>query len=103
MATFTSIFVPGGPGSDASYTVAGTTAGATKTLGNRTIFAINATGDITIIFFNAANAKVPAATNFRIPANVVAVYDLSDYYDSYAVYNAGATTVTVYTQLLNRG
>ena len=99
MATFTSIFVPG---ADATYTVAGTTAGATKTLGKRSLFAINATGDINIVFFNAANAIVPTASNYRIPSGVTAVYDLSDFYDSYAVYNPGASTINVWTQILNR-
>lgn len=100
MATFTSIFVPG---ADATYTVNAGAASGTKTPGIRTLFAINATGDVNIIFFNAANAKTPTASNFRIPAGVIAVYDLSDYYDSYAVFNAGTSAVTVWTQTLNRG
>lgn len=99
MATFTSIFVPG---NDGNYTVSATTAGATQTLGPRTIFAINATGDVNIVFFNAANPKTPTAANFRIPAGVIATYDLSDFYDSYAVFNNGASTVTVWHQRLNR-
>ena len=99
MATFTSIFVPG---SDKEYTVAATTADSGQTLGKRSLFAINATGDINIVFYNAANAKVPSAANFRIPGGVTAVYDLSDFYDSYAVYNAGASTITVWHQILNR-
>ena len=100
MATFTSIFVPG---ADGTFTVGATSAGATVTLGKRTIFAITSPAAFSIIFFNAANAKVPTASNFQVPANMVAVYDLSDYYDSFAVFNNTASTITVWYQTLNRG
>jgi hypothetical protein len=101
VATFTSIFVPGPVGTDGTQTVGAASAGTAVKLGNRTLFAINATADINIIFFNAANVKTPTASNFRIPSGVVAVYDLSDYYDSFNIYStAGAV---VYWQTLNRG
>lgn len=102
MATFTSIFVPGGPSTDGTGTVTAGAATSTITLGEKIIFAINATVDVNIIFFNAANAKVPTASNFRIPAGVVATYDLSDYYDSFALFNNGASNGTYWYQILSR-
>lgn len=99
MATFTSIFVPA---KDGTGTAAGTSASTGVTLGNNILFAINSTSDLNIVFYNAANPKVPTAANFRIPANMVAVYDLSQYYDSFAVYNASGSSITFWWQVLCR-
>ena len=101
MATQTAIFVPGGPTTDGTQTISATSAGTAVKLGNRAIFAINCTADMNIIFFNAANPKTPTASNFRIPANIIAVYDLSDYYDSFNVYSTAGGVM--YYQLLNKG
>lgn len=100
MAIFTSIFPPAGAATHLS--VNATSSSAKQTLGGkRFLFAINADQDITIKFGYDAAGVTAAATDFRIPAGVVATWDTGQF-DSFAVYNLSASTANVYIQPLSR-
>ena len=105
MASQTSIFIPSTSGAstttDLSATLATVTASAEIVMSESRLFAINATGDINIIFGNAG-VKTPTASNFRVPANTTAVYDLGINSDRIRLFNAGGSTITYYIQFLNR-
>jgi hypothetical protein len=105
MATFTSIFVPVGGATlnsttaDLSGTISGTSSTGEIVLNRYTIFAVNATGDINI---RCGNSGMPAAaaTDFRIPAGVVATYAVPEQWDRIRLYNAAGTSVTYWIQPL---
>lgn len=103
MATFTSIFTPKGGStgasttSDINGTIATVTSSAEIVLNRYTIFAINATGDVNIRFGNAG-MPAAAATDFRIPAGVVATYQIPAQYDRIRLFNAGGGTITYWIQ-----
>lgn len=105
MAVFTSIFCPvggstaGSTTADISGTLTATTSTAEIILGRYTIFAINANADINI---RCGNSGMPAAaaTDFRIPAGVVATYSVPEQWDRIRLYNATAGGLTYWIQPL---
>jgi hypothetical protein len=107
MAIFTGIFVPVGGSTatsataDLSSTITTSTSSAEIVLGRYSIFAINATGDINI---RCGNSGMPAAaaTDFRIPAGVVATYQVPQQWDRIRLYNAGGSTITYWIQPLRQ-
>lgn len=107
MAIFTSIFVPAGGSTAGAATadVNGTiTAGASSAeiiLSRYQLFAINATGDINIRFGNSG-MPAAAATDFRIPAGVIATYQIPAQYDRFRLFNNGASTITYWIQPLRQ-
>jgi len=106
MATFTSIFIPAGGGSASTADLNGTINSGSSTsaitLSRYQLFAINATGDINIRFGNAATIPAAAATDFRIPAGEVAVYQIPAQYDSFCLFNNGSGTITYWIQPLRQ-
>lgn len=100
MATFSSIFSPAGSG-DVSAALAATTASAEIVMNKNAIFAINATGDFTVAFGNSG-MSAPTSANFRIPAGVIASYDLGDSFDRIRIFNLTAGSITYYIQQLVR-
>lgn len=105
MATYSSVFLPVPSGSattsDLSAALGGTTATAEIVMFKNALFAINATGDFNFIC-GFSGVKTPTASNFRVPGNVVAVYDLGDGADRIRLFNPGATSITYYIQFLSR-
>jgi hypothetical protein len=107
MAIFTSIFVPVGGSTTGSSTadVSGTLTATTSTgeiIVNRySLFVINANGDINIRFGNSG-MPAAAATDFRIPANTMAVYQVPAQWDRFRLYNAGASGLTYWIQPLRQ-
>lgn len=99
MATYSAILVPDGSAGNSS-TVSGTSASAAINVGKRRIFAINATGDVSIRFGGSSIAAV--ATDFRIPANQTFVFDSGDENAYFSLYNAGASSVTYYWAYLSK-
>lgn len=103
MATFASIFPPGGTGRGTKLSVNAASSSAVINKTRTYLFAINADQDICIAFGQKADAGFTAAANtdFRIPAGVIATWDLGQF-DSFAVYNLGSSTANVYYQHLSR-
>lgn len=107
MATFTSIFVPvggstlGSTTADLNGTVTTVTSSAEIVLGRYQLFAINANGDFNIRFGNSGMPGA-AATDFRIPANSMAVYQIPQQYDRFRIFNPGGTTITYWIQPLRQ-
>lgn len=105
MATYSSIFIPVPSGaastSDISASLATVTASAEIVMAKNAVFAINATGDLNIIF-GMSGVKTPTASNFRIPSGATAFYDLGDGADRIRLFNATGSTVTYYIQFLTR-
>lgn len=105
MAIFTSIFVPAGGSTagsttaDLSGTVLATSSSAEIVLYRYQLFVINANGDINIRFGNSG-MPAAAATDYRIPVNGTAVYQLPQQYDRFRLYNPGASSVTYWIQPL---
>lgn len=100
MATFAAIFPPAGAA--VKLSVNASASSAKQTLGGtKFLFAINADQDITIKFGYDAAGVTAATTDFRIPAGVVATWDTGQY-DSFAVFNQGASSANVYIQPLSR-
>lgn len=107
MATFTSIFIPvggstsGSTTADLNGTVAATSSSAEIVLGRYQLFAINANGDVNIRFGNSG-MPAAAATDFRIPASVVATYQVPQQWDRLRIFNPGGATITYWIQPLRQ-
>ncbi len=107
MAIFTGIFVPvggstaGSTTADLSATLAATTSTAEIVLGRYQLFVINANADINI---RCGNSGMPAAaaTDYRIPANSTAVYQVPENWDRIRLYNAGSSSLTYWIQPLRQ-
>lgn len=99
MATFSAIFTPDST-QDQSATVGAGVSSAAITLGKIRKFAINASGDMNIIFGQAA-VGAATASNFRIPSGVIAVYDTGDENNTIRIFNPGAGTLTYWIQFIH--
>ena len=107
MATLSSILVPvggstaGSSTADISASIGGTSSSAEIVLGRYQHFAINANSDINIRFGNSG-MPAAAATDFRIPAGVIAIYKIPMQYDRFRLFNAAAGSVTYWIQPLSQ-
>jgi hypothetical protein len=107
MAIFTGIFVPvggstaGSTTADLSAAITATTSSAEIVLGRYTLFAINANGDVNM---RCGNSGMPAAaaTDYRIPAGTVAVYQVPEQWDRIRLYNPGAGSINYWIQPLRQ-
>lgn len=81
--------------------LAASTSSSAQSIGARQVFAINATQDITIRF-GTSGMSTAAATNFRIPANQTATFEMSDAFTHIRVFNLGASAADIYIQTLSR-
>lgn len=107
MAIFSGIFVPvGGSTSsaataDQSAAIVATTSTGEIVLGRYSLFVINATDDI---YMRCGNAGMPAAaaTDFRIPAGVMATYQVPAQWDRIRLFNASANPLTYWIQPLRQ-
>ena len=70
--------------------------------GANEIFAINASGDITIRFGPAGSVPTPDANSFRIPSNTTMVFDVGRQWTSFKVFNITGGNVNVYIQPLSK-
>jgi hypothetical protein len=108
MATLDAVFVPFAGTPTCISGLSASTASGVVTLGNRTVFAINSTQDMTISFglstgTGGAAVPTPTASYFRVPANCTFVFDLGTNFDSIQVYNLSATNASnVYIQPLSK-
>ena len=106
MATFTSIFVPiggsttGSTTADISGSVSSTTSSSEILLGRYNLFALNANGDINIRF-GASGMPNAVGTDFRVPADIVAVYRVPQQWDRMKIYNPGGSSITYWIQPLS--
>lgn len=107
MATFSSILIPvggstaGSTTADLSASISATTSTSEIILGRYQFFAINGNGDLNIRFGNSG-MPAAAATDFRIPSGVIAVYQIPQQYDRFRLYNAAAGSVTYWIQPLRQ-
>lgn len=101
MAVLSSILVPANETAIKVAAIATVTSSAEIVIGANRIFAINATGDITIKFGNAGLTAADA-TNYRIPANQQTTFDTGQAAPSIRVFNLAGTATDVYIQLLSR-
>jgi hypothetical protein len=104
MSTFAAIFNPIGGATantntaDLSATLGGTTSTAELLAGQKnSLFAINANGDINIRFGNSG-MPAAAATDYRIPSGVTAVYQLTAQHDRIRIFNPGAGSINYWIQ-----
>jgi hypothetical protein len=97
-----SIFNPGDE--NGTVSVNATSTSSVVTVATNKIIAINATGDVLIAFGNTGGVKwknaAATTTSFRIPSGTTAQFDLGSKFDSFQLYNPGATTVTAYWMTL---
>lgn len=103
MATFQSIFLPASE-RNTQLTLTATTASsditAAGSYASGTIFAITASGNVTIRFGNSSNIGNPDGTDWPIYAGTVQEWTFPVGCDRFRVYNPGAGSVTVnYWQL----
>lgn len=104
MATVSAILIPAQKQAVKIAALAASTSSAEQDLGFNEIFAINADQDITIRFGQTGAVTNASATDFRIPANVIAVYDIGRGWPAFKVFNLSASTaVNVYYQFLAKG
>lgn len=107
MAIFSGILVPvggstaGSTTADISATLATVTSTAEIILGRYQLFAINASDDINIRFGNSG-MPAAAATDFRIPGGILAVYQVPQQWDRLRLFNATANTITYWIQPLRQ-
>jgi hypothetical protein len=107
MAVLTSILSPvggstaGSTTADVSATLATVTSSAEIVLGRYQLFAINASGDLNIRFGNSG-MPAAAATDYRIPANTVVIYQIPQTYDRFRVFNSTGSNVTYWIQPLRQ-
>jgi hypothetical protein len=102
MATFDSILTPA---QTTATVISGLTSGAStveQTLGWNTIFAINATQDITIKFGPPGFSALASAADFRIPANSTMVWDNGTQYTSFKCFNLSGSVCNVYIMFLSK-
>jgi hypothetical protein len=100
MATYSAVFVPNKDNS-ASPIALTSGAGATSvTIGKRILFAIDSDQDFHISFSNGAGTC--DATNFRVPADLIAEFDMSDYYDTINLFQNSGSTGNVWILFLSR-
>lgn len=103
MAIVQAILSPLGGGSastpDITAALAATTSTGEIVLNRYTLFAFNATTDMNIRF---GNAGMPAAsaTDYRIPANTIVVYQIPAQYDRMRVFNPTAGSGNYFIQPL---
>lgn len=107
MAIYASIFVPvggstaGSTTADLSGTVGATSSSGEIVLSRYQLFAINATTDLNIRFGNSG-MPAAAATDFRIPAGVVATYQIPAQYDRFRLFNSTAGSSSYWIQPLRQ-
>lgn len=106
MAVFAALLAPAGSStgtqssrSDLTGTILTTASSAEILMGAYQYIAINANGDMNIRF---GGTGLPAATasDFRIPANTIAVYPISKMNPAIRIFNPGGSTITYWIQFL---
>jgi hypothetical protein len=102
LAVFDAVLVPAQEAPLKVAALAASTSSAEQSLGKNTIFAINATKDITIKF-GVTGMGAAAATDFRIPTNATMTFDTGEAYTHIRVFNLdGAATADIYITKLSR-
>ena len=104
MATFAATF-QAGPNHCTNTTVNAGAHGEIK-LGLNAIFAIQATGNVTISFIDSTstgdNAAVATTNDWLVAQGAIEQWDMGSRYDTVSVFNGGGSAVTVQTWLLSR-
>lgn len=101
-AVFDAILVPSQVAPTKITNLASVTASSEQVFGANEIFAINASGDITIRFGPAGAVPTTDANSFRIPSGTTMVFDVGRQWTSFKVFNITAGTVNVYIQPLSK-
>jgi len=99
VATYSAIFVPN---KDLASFAVTSAASVSTAIGRKALFAINSDQDVHISFDNTTGAGTATSANFRLPADVIAEFDLSEYYDTINVFNNSGSTANVYILFLSR-
>jgi len=100
LATQTSIFHPNSDNINSAPTTGTST--AEIVIGKNRLFAINADQDVYLAFGNAGMSAASTA-NWRLPANVIATFDLADAFDRIRAFNNSASTANIAILFLSRG
>ena len=101
MATLQSVFIPSTKLPTKITALGATTASSTQTFGQNAIIAIEATGNVNVLFGNLGTIGTAAATGWLIQSGAVAEFDLGQW-DSVQIFNPGASSVDVYIMQLAR-
>lgn len=101
MATRKMIAVPGTEGGTTVSALATVSSSAEIVIGNNAIFMISATGPINIRFGKSGMAAA-SASDFYLPMNSPATFDLSDIHDRIRVFNPGTGSIDVHILPLSR-
>lgn len=102
-AVFDAILVPSQVTPTVITALATVTLSSEQVFGANEIFAINATGDMTIRFGPAGSVPAASATaGFRIPSGTTMVFDVGRQWTSFKVFNTTAGNINVYIQPLSK-
>lgn len=99
MATFESVFPPGG--STSVVTIVTGNSSAVQTKATKFLFQVVSDQAVHIGFGMGSGFTAAAATDFLVPANTVVKFDLGQY-DRFAFYNGSGSTANVYYLPLSR-
>lgn len=95
MAIFSSVLAPAGAGQDLTASIGTTTSSAEILLTAYQYFAICANQDINIRF-GPTGVSAASASDFRIPANTIAIYPVSKQNPALRIFNPDASTSVTY-------
>ena len=95
MATLQAVFIPATKIPTKITALAATTASSTQTFSQGAILAIQATGNVNVLFGNAGTIGTAAATGWLIQGGAVAEFELGQW-DSVQFYNPNAGTIDIY-------
>lgn len=102
-AVFDAILVPSQVAPTVITALGAATLSAEQVFGANEIFAINASGDITIRFGPAGSVPAASATaGFRVPSGTTMVFDVGRQWTSFKVFNITAGNVNIYIQPLSK-
>jgi hypothetical protein len=101
MSYISAILSPSGSATQKVAALATVTSSGELVFGNNVLVSINATKDITIAW-GTSGMSAAAATDYRLPANTVLLFDLGQNYDRIRVFNLDASAVDVYAKPFSR-
>jgi hypothetical protein len=101
MATLQAVYIPSTKIPTKITALGATSASSTITFNQNAIIAIEATGNVNVLFGNAGTIGTAAATGWLIQSGAVAEFDLGQW-DSVQFFNPGAGTIDIYILQLSR-
>lgn len=102
MATYSAVLPPAAAKPTKIAALAATTSSSELPFPKNRIIAIQATGDVQVVFGVSGSVATADATGWYIPQGRVDTFDMSDQWTAIKIYNPGASAVDVYILELGR-